>query len=702
MIKHKSIGIIAALLMAASVMFLSIGYFNPSILENFIGSSEPPYAAVMDKTQILDVQIVADEADWANMLENATAEEYIVATVIINGVKINNVGIRPKGNSSLSQVARDSTTDRYSFKIEFDHYVAGKTWLGLDKIVFNNMQGDSTYMKEYLSYDLMAYTGVDTPLYTFSNISVNGEEWGFYLAVEALEDSYAKRVYGNDHGKLYKPESMGMRGNGQMDEFIGNMQGDNAGNNEQQGNGANQGNMPDRGQNQEQLPAQGGDNAIPGRQNQGNPPTQGQIPDGNAPNNMPEGGQQGGFRDRGGMGGFGGMGGGSGGQTLQYTDDEITSYSVIFEGAVFDITDNDRRSLISALEKLNAGENLESVVDVEATLKYFAAHAVIVNLDSYISNMCHNYYLYEKNGQLTMLPWDFNLAFGGFQSGSASSIVNFPIDTPVSGVSLEDRPILAKLLEVPEYLELYHSYLREIVDGYFNNGMFEQTVDLLNALISQHVQSDPSAFYSFDAYQSGVAELKKLGMLRAESIEGQLDGIIPATTAGQNANPSALVDASSINLSALGSMGGGGGGGFGGMADGGGMQDFNFDNMQRAMEIIQVAGENGLTEEQLSELQELGITEEQITMFQSMGQGSFGGERPANAQGGFDGERPSNTRGGEQGGMNRPQGNQMPGDASNNVAAGFDGKSLIILITCTMLLFGGLLFVVFYKRRRSG
>ena len=690
MIKYKNIGILAALLMAASVLFLSIGYFNPSILENFIGLSDPPYVTAMDKTQILDIQIVADEADWAGMLENATAEEYIAATVIINGVKIENVGVRPKGNSSLSQVARDSDSDRYSFKIEFDQYVTGQTWLGLDKIVVNNMQGDATYMKEYLSYDIMAYAGVETPLYTFSNIRVNGEEWGFYLAVEALEDSYAKRVYGNDHGKLYKPESMGMRGNGRMDEFIENMQGDNAANPGQQGNNTIR---PGRGQSQGQFPAEGGNRTMPQGQNPASTPAQEGIPENTTLNTMPEG-EQGGFGGRGGMGGFGG---GSGGATLQYTDDAFSSYSVIFDGAIFDISDNDRRSLISALEKLNTGVDLQNAVDIEATLQYFAAHAVIVNLDSYISNMCHNYYLYEKNGQLTMLPWDFNLAFGGFQSGNASSIVNFPIDTPVSGVNLEDRPILAKLLAVPEYLELYHSYLQEIVSGYFNSGTFEQTIHALDALISSHVENDPSAFYTFAAYKSGVAELTKLGLLRAESIEGQLNGSIPSTTTEQNANSDVLIDASSVNLSALGSMGGGGGGGFGRMPNGGefsetqnggqnsaGMQNFTRENMQRAMEIIQSVTDGELTEEQLSELQSLGITEEQISMFQGMGQGGFGGERPAN----------------EQGGATRPQGNQMPANPSNYVAPGYDTQSLILLGGCTIVLLGGLLFVIFFRRRK--
>ena len=527
MIKKKWIGGLAALLMAVAVFFVSIGYFMPSIFEAYTGSAVPAYVSAMDKTAVLDIQVIADEEDWADMLENATAEEYIPATVIIDGVKMENVGIRPKGNSSLSMVAQDDTTDRYSFKIEFDHFISGQTWLGLDKIVVNNMQGDASYMKEYLSYDMMNYAGVDTPLYAFSNISVNGEAWGFYLAVEALEDSYATRLYGKDHGKLYKPENMNMGGGGQRQ------------------------NREDRPERPEGMPARS--ERPEGAAMPEGFPAQGERPEGiSAPERMPGNGDVPGEMGRG-MG-FGGQ---SNGATLQYTGDEITSYSAIFDNAVFDSTDNDYRRVIQALKKINEGEDLEKVVDVEATLKYFAAHTVIVNLDSYVSNMAHNYYLYEKDGQLAMLPWDFNLAFGGFQSGDASAIVNFPIDTPVSGVDLSDRPILAKLLEVPEHKALYHSYLQEIVDGYFNSGLFSETIDSLNALIAPYIKADPSAFYDYTSYQKAVTELKKLGLLRAESIQGQLDGTIPSTTEGQRTNPNALVDASAIDLSALGSMGGG-------------------------------------------------------------------------------------------------------------------------------------------------
>ena len=58
--------------------------------------------------------------------------------------------------------------------------------------------------------------------------------------------------------------------------------------------------------------------------------------------------------------------------------------------------------------------------------------------------------------------------------------------------------------------------------------------------------------------------------LRAESIDGQLNGMIPSTDAGQKQDPSALIDASHIDVEAMGQFDmGGGGGGFVGFGRGG-------------------------------------------------------------------------------------------------------------------------------------
>lgn len=483
------------------------------------------YAQNFNKDEVMSFSIDVDEDAWQEMLDTATEENYIKANVTINGTTIENVGIRAKGNSSLRQVAGDDTTDRYSFKIKFDEYVKGQTWNGLDKMVVNNMISDASYMKEYLSYDIMSYIGVDAPLFAFANINVNGKTWGLYLAVEDIDSGYLDRAK-NGEGEIYKPNNDGNMGAGGMGNPMG------MGNPPAEGDAAGAG---------DRQPPEGME--PPSDTNAGTGTGTGTANSQTA-NTRGEGGR--------GFGRGGGMNGGTNGVSLVYTDDKVSSYSGIFDNAKTKTTEEDEKRVIEALKNLNAGTDLEKYVDIDAVLKYFAAHNVVVNMDSYTSNMGHNYYLYENNGKISMLPWDYNMAFGGFQAGSASDVVNLAIDTPLSGVTMEERPILSKLLEVPEYKAKYHEYLQEIVDGYFADGKFEQTVQTLDKLITDYVKNDPTAFVTYDKYKAAVAELTKLGTLRAESIQGQLDGTIPATTEEQKSSPNTLIDSSSIDLTKLG------------------------------------------------------------------------------------------------------------------------------------------------------
>ena len=80
-------------------------------------------------------------------------------------------------------------------------------------------------------------------------------------------------------------------------------------------------------------------------------------------------------------------------------------------------------------------------------------------------------------------------------------------------------------------------------------------------LIAPYVAKDPTRFYTYEEFETGVETLRTFCRLRSESIAGQLAGTIPATEEGQAADVSALVDASSITLSDMGTMDRGGFGG---------------------------------------------------------------------------------------------------------------------------------------------
>ena len=542
---------------AAVILCLMASLFSDKLQEVYGNNAVTmKYESKLFSTdQIMDIDILMDEDDWNNMLENAISEEYYSCNVVVNGKTFYSVGIRPKGNTSLSSIANDPDTDRYSFKLEFDHYIEGQTCYGLDKLILNNNYADATNMKEAIVYDMYQYLGVDASLYNYAKISVNGDYRGVYLALEAVEDSFMLRNYGTEDGNLYKPENMGVGGG--MDG--------------KDGDGWQMGEKPDG----EDFPQKGeipdGEDFPQKREMPDGEdfPQKGEMPDGAdfpQKDEMPDGEDfpQMGEAPNGEAADIKmGIMGGNGGSDLNYTDDDLDSYSTIWDGEITDTDKKDHKRVVEALKNISEGTDLETYMDVDNILKYMAVHTFVVNDDSLSGTMAHNYYLYEYNGKLNILPWDYNLSFGGMSMGGkmggqslgATSVINDAIDMPFSITDFFDA-----LLENEEYLEQYHGYLNELVEKYVNGGEFEKTYERIRSQIDDLVGNDPTAFYSYEEYEEAANMLIEVVQLRAKSVSGQLAGTIPSTDEGQQQDSSNLIDGSDIDLSVMGSFSGGGGG----------------------------------------------------------------------------------------------------------------------------------------------
>ena len=511
-----------ALALAVTLLFLS-GGLGVQAAQTRLGYEE----RLFDAGRVHTIDIIMD--GWEDFLASCEDEEYAACALVIDGEAVSNAALRAKGNSSLSMV-RSYGSQRYSFKVEFDHYEQGRSYHGLDKLSLNNIIQDNTYLKDFLAYRLMGEFGAAAPLCSFVFLTVNGEDWGLYLAVEGVEDSFLQR-YGLS-GQLYKPDSADMGGG--------------------RGNGAGfdmedwEESVPDAENRPPDSDSQGNRTAPERPQGQEGPPGGGEPPD-----------------FSGGPGG-GVMGGDD--VSLIYSGSDPDSYPNIFDNAKTDPTGQDKKRLIAALKTLNTGEDPTQAVDVEAVIRYFVVHNFVCNFDSYTGSIIHNYYLYEEGGVLSMIPWDYNLAFGGFQSGAeAGALVNYPIDEPVSGGSVEDRPMLAWIFASQEHTRLYHQYFQEFLTQVFESGWFVRLFDQTVELIAPYVRRDPTKFCTDEEFELGTETLRQFCLLRAESVSGQLAGTIPADSQGQRENPDALVDASEVELSRMGSMNAGGmGGGPGG------------------------------------------------------------------------------------------------------------------------------------------
>ena len=558
------------------------------------------YNGLFDTSRVHTVDVTISDEDWSDLRTNPTEKTKYHATVVIDGETVEEVSFATKGNTSLSSVASDPDSDRYSFKLNFGKYNKGQTYHGLNKLNLNNLYADATYLKDYLSYEIFRQAGVDAPLVSYVWLTVNGSDHGLYLAIEDISEGWLDRT-NEGEGELYKPETEmldnigqapqgddgqqpGGQGfpsgegegssGGQGGQTAPDGQGGFPGGNGENSSGGEGGEASSGGQGgfpggNGQSPPEGGNGQTPPEGGNGQTPPEGGNGEGGFPGfsggeggESPSGGE-GGFPGGNGEGGFpGGMGfgGSSKGADLKYVDDDPASYSDIFDNDETDADEAAQQRVIAALKALSEGTDLETYLDTEEIIRYFAAHNFTLNYDSYTGSMLHNYYLYEKDGKLSMLPWDYNLAYGGFGGGAdATELINTGIDSPLNGSSEDSRPMWAWIAANEDYLEQYHQVYDELLSKYFESGAFEAQIDALYALLRPYVEKDPSAFYTLEEFDTAFATLKQFCLLRAQSIRAQLSGSLAAKTSEQNAADRS--DASGVNVDAMGSQMGGGQGG---------------------------------------------------------------------------------------------------------------------------------------------
>lgn len=448
-------------------------------------AKEGTYAKLFNKETIQDVKISIDENNWNYLLQNAIDKPTVLASsVSIGDDTVKYVGIKTKGNLTLKEVW-NSSSDRFSFTINFgkyintnNGYIDKQNLYGLRKVALNNIYGDATVMKEYLSYELMTKMGIPTPEYSLINLYINDEFYGVYMMVESIDSSLTQRTLGEKSDYLVKPESSGgdLIYDNSLDEYI-NDDGefdfssiiyDNSGN-------------------------------IIYPNDKSNPLYK-----------------------------YNGL----------WENDEDTFEDIVdMLPTIFKWMKTLNK--LNNTDNPNTDDYklaLEEIIDVDSLIRYFAVNTYLVNLDSYQSEKMQNYALYiNETGRATIIPWDYNYSFGVYGLGSASDVINFDIYNPVINTTLKDRPLLNVILQNHEYKALYEKYLNDITiiaseggttsdgDTYEENN-FATILNKYNKLLNNIYGNDPTAFYTLDEYNKATTSLKELIEQRSEAVLNQLNG----------------------------------------------------------------------------------------------------------------------------------------------------------------------------------
>lgn len=383
-----------------------------------------------DIYSVKEIRINFEQDNWAEILaklKDQGQKKRVTASIKINGVTYDSVGVRYKGNSSYFSVKNSGYT-KLPFNVKLNHKIKGQKLPGkYNTIKLSNVFRDPSFLRETLAYEVArAYTHASKCNY--ARLYVNDEYMGLYNSVESVDKAFLEHHFGTRKGELIKCDPLDIKQS-----------------------------ISSSGKSKKCLP---GDFA-----------------------------------------------------SLMYQGKDSTCYQNNYELK----RENNWKPLIALTNQLNNNtEKIDEMLDVDECLWMLAFNNVLVNLDSYIGKLSHNYYLYQDTlGIFHPIMWDMNMAFGGFRySGESNKPMN---NEELKEMSLfthyknEKRPLISKLLANDLYRKMYLAHIKSIVKEQFASGKYKARAQQIQSSIDYYVKSDEQRLYAYDQFKMNLNQTVPVG-----------------------------------------------------------------------------------------------------------------------------------------------------------------------------------------------
>ncbi len=168
---------------------------------------------LFDSSVVHSISVDFDQADYDAMIDVFTEtgdKEWISATVTIDGVVYENVGLRLKGNSSLFGLtaATSGNPEDLPWLIRLNKFVEGEDHQDHEEIVIRS-NSTETALNEAVAQELLSLTGLASQDPIATAFTVNGGETELRLAVENPDEEWFEDNFADEDGLLYKADSDG-------------------------------------------------------------------------------------------------------------------------------------------------------------------------------------------------------------------------------------------------------------------------------------------------------------------------------------------------------------------------------------------------------------------------------------------------------------------------------------------------------------
>jgi len=210
--------------------------------------------------------------------------------------------------------------------------------------------------------------------------------------------------------------------------------------------------------------------------------------------------------------GGGGRGGGGGASSLIWNGPEVANYERTFQLKTKNAP-NAWEDLIKLCDTLNntPDEQLEAalkpIFNIDRALWHIALDNVFMDGEGY-SGRGGDYLLYQdQHGRFHMLHYDSNEGFsvGGEGPGTWPRGVGLTL-SPVVQEDDETRPVISRLLSIPNLRARYLAHVRTIVNEWLDWDVLKLIIEEYQSLIDVEVKADDKKLYTYDAFVSSATQ----------------------------------------------------------------------------------------------------------------------------------------------------------------------------------------------------
>ena len=151
---------------------------------------------------IREIRMTFPTDEWDKFLDStkrANSDARLTGTVVIEGQKFDNAGVRYKGNSSYFGTRKRGVKKLpFNIKLQKSQLLEGK----YQTLKLSNVSKDASFIREALSYEIIG-TYMPAPKANFAKVYVNEKLQGFYSNVESIDENFVKNRM-NTEGYLIK------------------------------------------------------------------------------------------------------------------------------------------------------------------------------------------------------------------------------------------------------------------------------------------------------------------------------------------------------------------------------------------------------------------------------------------------------------------------------------------------------------------